>query len=277
MKVAASVLAILMFGVPVRIASSQTIVGQFAGNGDIGPVKHAGSATYDPQSQSYTVVGSGSNMWFDHDEFHFAWRRVKGDCILEAAAKLMDKGVEPHRKLGLMVRQSLEPNSPYVDIAVHGDGMTSLQFRRTADGQTEEIRAPIIGANVIQLQRRGNRFTMSAAWTNGPFASPRSVDVELGDEVYVGLFVCAHNADVSEVGRFHNVRVTIPADEDFVPYRDYIGSNLEILDVATGNRTVVFQSGEPLQAPIGRPTARHSSITHAAGCFDSTLRLAKRR
>jgi len=34
-----------------------------------------------------------------------------------------------------------------------------------------------------------------------------------------------------------------------VPYRDYLGSNLEILDIATGDRTIVYRSPESLQAP----------------------------
>ena len=31
----------------------------------------------------------------------------------------------------------------------------------------------------------------------------------------------------------------MPPKDGWVPYRDYIGSNLEIMDVATGERTVV--------------------------------------
>jgi Tol biopolymer transport system component len=131
--------------------------------------------------------------------------------------------------------------------------MVSLQFRRNVGGPTEEIRAPIIGANYIQLERKSKRFTMSVAWNGGPCVSQRSVDLELSDEVYVGLFVCAHNADVMEKAHFDNVRIIVPAPDDFVPYRDYIGSNLEILDVETGRRTIVYESPEPLQAPNWTP------------------------
>src|SRR5439155_1222048 len=74
-------------------------------------------------------------------------------------------------------------------------------------------------------------------------------DVSLPDTVYVGLFVCAHNDTVVERAAFSNVRITIPAKRDFVPYRDYIGSNLEILDVASGNATIVHQYRGSFQAP----------------------------
>ena len=35
-------------------------------------------------------------------------------------------------------------------------------------------------------------------------------DVDLGDEVYVGLFVCSHNAEVTETATFSNVRIVVP-------------------------------------------------------------------
>ena len=38
-----------------------------------------------------------------------------------------------------MIRQSLDPDSAYADAALHGDGLTSLQFRPTAGGETLEV------------------------------------------------------------------------------------------------------------------------------------------
>jgi Tol biopolymer transport system component len=73
--------------------------------------------------------------------------------------------------------------------------------------------------------------------------------MSLPDTVYVGLFVCAHNDTVTERAAFSNVRITVPAKRDFVAYRDYIGSNLEILDVATGNATIIHRYRGSFQAP----------------------------
>ena len=81
------------------------------------------------------------------------------------------------------------------------------------------------------------------------FVTEQVSDLTLGDEVYVGLYVCSHNKDVMEKAVFRDVRITVPVKDDFVPYRDYIGSNLEILNVESGNRTVVYSSPESLQAP----------------------------
>jgi len=88
--------------------------GIFDGQNDIGKVKHAGSGSYDSKSQQYNVSGSGTNVWAAHDEFHFVWKKMKGDFILRTNAAFIGKGVEEHRKIGWMVRSSLDTNSKHV-------------------------------------------------------------------------------------------------------------------------------------------------------------------
>ena len=63
-----------------RVATPAGPVGIFEAHGDIGMVLHAGSTTFDDAAKSYTVAGSGENMWFAKDAFHFAWKKVSGDC-----------------------------------------------------------------------------------------------------------------------------------------------------------------------------------------------------
>src|SRR5256885_14387910 len=114
----------------------------------------------------------------------------------------------------------------------HGDGLAALQFRRTAGGLTEEVRSSVAAPDVIQLERAGDRYTLSVGRFGDTLAAVRVADVALGDDVYVGLVVCAPHDSVVEQATFRGVRLTPPARSGFVPYRDYIGSNLEILDIA---------------------------------------------
>jgi hypothetical protein len=67
--------------------------------------------------------------------------------------------------------------------------------------------------------------------------------------------VCSLDPERTEKAIFSNVRLTIPAPEGFVPYRDFIGSRLELLDVRTGRRKVIYESEVPFEAPIGLKTA----------------------
>ncbi len=221
----------------------------FDGHGDIGPVRMAGTAVEDAVDGSLLVSGSGANMWFGADEGHFVSRRLRGDFIVSARAAFAGAGVEAHRKLGWMARSTMDPGSPHASAVVHGDGLTSLQFRRSAGADTEEQRLPLTGADQIRLERRGPVFIMSAARFGQPYETVGVADLALGDEVLVGLFVCSHNADVVETARFTNVRVTLPAPPDFVPYQDYLGGAIELLEVDTGRRTTVFRSDRPIQAP----------------------------
>lgn len=224
-------------------------LGPFTNSIDVGNVKHSGTTTFEPNRQAFEISGSGTNMWFDNDEFQFVYRKLSGDFILRARAKLLGVGVDPHRKFGWMIRSSLESDSAYVDIAVHGDGLTSLQFRRTKGAETEQIETELKAPDVIQLARQGGKYVMSAAKFGDPLTSEVLTGVELGDEVYVGLFVCSHNPDVVEKAVFENVRIIAPAAADFRPYRDYIGSHLEVMDLKSGHRSVVHTVHDSLQAP----------------------------
>src|SRR5256885_13952555 len=89
-------------------------VGIFDSHSDIGPVKHPGAASFDEATQQYTLTGSGANIWGTHDEFHFVWKKMKGDFILRANVAFIGKGVEDHRKIGWMVRSSLDTNSKHI-------------------------------------------------------------------------------------------------------------------------------------------------------------------
>lgn len=230
-------------------SAQQPPLDPFEASGDIGSPKHPGSAAFDAVEQTFTLTGSGANMWEARDECQFVWKKLKGDFIIRAEAAFVGESAEPHRKLGLMIRNGLEPDAVYVDAAVHGNGMTSLQWRRDQGGLTEQAPCPVVGGDVVQLARKGNTVTVRLAWQGEAFVRDTAIDLALNEEVYVGLFVCAHNADAIETGKFRNVRLIIPASDQFVPYRDYIGSNIELLDVATGRREIIFRSPESLQAP----------------------------
>ena len=224
-------------------------IGHFEAHGDIGSPQIAGSAAYNAVSQEYSVSASGVNMWTTKDEFHFVWKKMKGDFILQARVELLGQGVDPHRKLGFLVRQSLAAASAYADAAVHGDGLTSLQFRRTKGAITEQVQSTVKSPDFVQLERKGNTYTMSVARFGEPLTTSTQPDLALGDEVYVGLFLCSHNPAVVERAVFRDVRIIRPAKDGFVPYRDYIGSVLEVLDLPTGHRQILQSSAQPFEAP----------------------------
>ena len=242
-------LFLLLFAfVTVQKVAAQNAVGIFDGQTDVGNIKLPGNTKYNPKEQQYKITGSGANIWFNHDAFHFVWKRIKGDFILTTRAAFLGKGVEMHRKMGWMVRTSLDSTSKHINAVLHGDGLTSLQFRREVGNGTEEIKAKITGADIIQLERQGNKYIMSVAHNGETYVTEQVDSLDLGDEVYVGLFVCSHNVNVSETAVFNNTRIVVPAGPKD-GYQHYIGSDIQILDVKTGNSKIIYQSPISLQAP----------------------------
>jgi Tol biopolymer transport system component len=251
-----ALLSFLLFGSEL---GAQKPIGMFDSQADVGSPRQSGSATYEPSQQKYVIAGSGQNMWANHDDFHFVWKRMSGDFILSTRARFIGAGVDPHRKIGWTIRPSLEPQSPHVTAALHGNGLMSLQFRRAAGGTTEEEKSRDSLPNadaVIQLERRDGVYIMSVARFGDTLATQQLTGVSLPDTVYVGLFVCAHNDTVTERAAFTNVRITTPPRPAFVAYHDYIGSNLEILDIATGNATIVHSYRGSFQAPNWTPDGK---------------------
>lgn len=223
--------------------------GEFEDHGDIGMPKLAGSASYDAANQEYAISGAGTNMWFTTDQFHFLWKKISGDFILRTRVGFAGKGAVAHRKAGWMVRPSLDADAPYADAAEHGDGLTSLQFRRAKGANTGEIKLAITNADVLQFERCGGKYIFSAARYGEPFVSGELTNLNLGNEVYTGLFVCSHTEDVVETAVFRDVRIIRPAKTNFVPYRDFIGSVLEILEVHSGRLGKIYSSVQPFEAP----------------------------
>ncbi len=225
-------------------------IGIFEGQGDVGDVKPKGTATYNAQTQQYTLTSSGANVWATTDAFHFLWRKIKGDFILTANVRFLpSKGASEYRKVGVMVRSNLNAGSKHVDVTTHGGKLVAMQYRLKENDSTRQVISKVENADVIQLERRGNKYRMWVAKQGDPFTLDSLTTEAIEEDAYVGIFLCAHNAKAVEKAVFSNVRITVPNKLDFKPYTDYIGSNVEILDLATKNRRVIYQYNKSIQAP----------------------------
>ena len=241
-------LVILCVGAWAQRAPSSA--GIFEGTGDVGVVLHPGSAEYDPASRAYTVVGSGENMWFAKDEFYFAWKKVSGDFSLTAAIAFSEAGGNAHKKAVLMARQSLATDSAYADIAVHGDGLTSLQAREEMGAATHEVGINAAHPRTVRLEKRGDYFYMSLAGPNQDLKfAGGSMRVPLKAPFYVGIGVCAHDKDAVATAVFSNVAFTEGRRDGEA--RQY--TTLETVPVASTDRRVVHVDTARIQYPVWTP------------------------
>jgi len=163
------------------------------------------AAQYDAARRSYTVSGSGENMWFDSDAFQFVWKKVSGDVTIAANIAFPSPGGNAHRKAVLMVRQSLDADSVYADVARHGEGLTSIQFREEKGGTTHEVQSNISAPQRLRLVKQGNyAYMLLAGEGDEPRMAAGSPRFELRDPYYVGIGVCAHDKDAVEQAVFTN-------------------------------------------------------------------------
>jgi len=189
--------------VPLRAQS----MGVFADHSDVGAPKLAGKAVYDETKKSYSVTGGGANMWQAKDSFHFVWKKVSGDAALTADITFEGKGTDPHRKACLLFRQSLDIDAVYADAALHGDGLTSLQYRNTKGANTQEVKTNVTAPRRLRLEKKGRTIALSLAGADGKFAPAGEIQLDLTSPFFVGLGVCSHNDEVLETAVFSNVEL----------------------------------------------------------------------
>ena len=235
-----------------NLRASAAPTGVFESHADVGSVLHPGTLEYDPAKGTYTVSGSGENIWSTADAFHFAWKKVKGDASLAADISFLGKGGNEHRKAVLMVRQSLDADSVYADVALHGNGLTALQYRdekgaATHEIQTQETQPNIAGTERLHIEKRGS-FVYLFLGDGGKelHYSGASMRVPLQGAYYVGIGVCSHDQDVVEKAVFANVDLAA----DLAPVaKTTLYSTLERVTIASTVRHVVYVAPERFEAP----------------------------
>jgi len=223
--------------------------GIFENHSDVGTVLHAGTAEYDPATKSYTLSGSGENMWAAKDGFHFLWKRVSGDVTLTADIAFIGNGGEGHRKAVLMFRQSLDEGAAYVDAALHGDGLTSLQARDEKGADTHEVQANVSAPKRIRLTKRGSDVYMSIPGQGGEMQiAGGSFKVKFDEPFYVGIGVCAHNKDNVEKAVFSNL--------ELVNVKPVLYSTLQTIIVSNTDRRAIYVAPERIEAPNWTPDGK---------------------
>ena len=242
-------------------------VGIFDRAADIGKPKNAGSSTYDEATQTYSMRGSGYNIWFNRDEFQYLYKKMGGNFIVTGDFEFEGETGNAHRKFGWMIRESTDEAAASVNAVVHGDGLTVLQWRSLRgaymrDPEDEVFYAKKTVFRTIQLERVGQKVTMRVANWGEPLQEVTTQEMPyLKDSVLVGLFITAHDSADVQAAKIRNVRMDKPVPPTWhpnpqiklPPLQGVFGSRLETVDVSDGKRMVIRESAERLEAPAWMP------------------------
>jgi TolB protein len=254
--------------------SARQSLGAFTSSQDVGKPSTigAGSASHDAAKNTYTISGGGENVWGTADHMHYVWKKMSGDVTLAATIDFVGTAPESgtpdaHRKAMLMIRQSLDSDSAYADAAVHGDGLTSLQWRDGKGAATHEVQSNTVGPKRVRLEKRGNYFAMSIAGL-GEELRPAggAARVDLSGEFYVGLAVSAHNVARIEKVTFADVALgALPAPP--AGSKTTLINTLETISLRSKDRRVVHvvtQTGR-IEAPNWFPDTTNTLYFNDGG------------
>ncbi|MEP6845131.1 MAG: discoidin domain-containing protein [Panacibacter sp.] len=163
---------------------------------DIGDVGISGSACYSSTTGTFDIKGSGADIWDTDDQFRFAYKTLVGNG--EIKARVVDQdATNPWNKAGIMVRESLDPGSRHVFIALTSGNGVAFQRRIVTGGYSDNdntgagIKAPYW----VRILINGTNYTAyrsadGLAWTQvGPTVNAGFGN---GQPVYAGLAVTSH-------------------------------------------------------------------------------------
>jgi hypothetical protein len=203
--------------------TTETPIGIFQGQSDVGSALVPGSATFDPAKGEYTINSAGYNVWYVRDEFRYLWRRASGDVSLAADVRFPDPNGYGDRKAVLVIRQSLDDDAKEVVVSLHGGGMISIAQRPQKGLRVNDVEYRIasrggrpggespdslvtINARRIGLEKHGDAFTLWVSLDGEPmrpFGPP--IHLPFDAPVYVGIGFCSHLPDKSDTAILSNV------------------------------------------------------------------------
>ena len=230
----ASILFAFIFMTSCQSIENQDNHGIFTSFISINSEIEQGSFSYDEKLQTYAIQSFVDEMASENHSFHVLSAPQQKQFILRARLDTLEDGTA-----GLRVMDEQNPESSYIQLFVRADGQTILSYKSGKDEEKKELGE----ADVLQIERSKDTFIISTARFGETFGERTHIELHLNETVHAGIFASSGSA------QFSNVRITIPVDDDYVPYQDYIGSRLEILNVETGHLEVVHQENRSLQAP----------------------------
>jgi hypothetical protein len=160
-------------------------------NRDIGSVSAAGSASY--SGGTFTVSGSGADIWGTADAFHYMFTSVGSDVTMTARVTSLSN-TNAWSKAGVMMRESLAPGSRDVMVIVSPGRGVAMQYRGTAGGISANVALHSGAAPTwVRLRRSGNTFIGYSSTDGVGWTALGSVSLSLPYGYFVGVPVTAHD------------------------------------------------------------------------------------
>jgi len=171
----------------------------------IGFPPYVGGFTEDPAG-TYTIAASGTDIWDASDQFHFAYKEISGAASIQA--QVLSVGhTDDWAKAGVMIRDTLDPNSAHAMVAITPVNGAWFGLRPATGEGSASIKDPNVTApQWVKLERslgglvRAYYSADGSAWTQLDLAI-----VTMKTPIYIGLALTSHNPDATCEAKFANV------------------------------------------------------------------------
>ena len=171
---------------------------------DIGSVGVTGSASY--SAGTFSVTGSGADIWNSADAFHFVYETLTGDGELVAHVATI-QNASPWTKAGVMIRDTLDPGSAYAYMLVSAAKGTAFQYR-TSDGASAMSTAgtPANAPYWVKVVRAGTTLSGYQSPDGAAWQLIGTATIPMGTTVQIGLAVTSHNNTQAATATFDDVQ-----------------------------------------------------------------------
>ena len=190
---------------------------------DIGELTKEGNISI--QGEAITIKAGGADIWGSHDEFHFAYKNVKGDFNMSVQVESLSEA-HLYTKAGIMARTDLSDSSQHVYFQVFpnnnsrnkNEGGCEFQYRLEEGADMKAIYPDMTTAgnkfNVlfpdtwIRLQRKGDNFESYFSKDNQTWDLFSSFTLEMPEELMLGLAVTSHNSEEYTTAKFSSIELS---------------------------------------------------------------------
>jgi hypothetical protein len=198
------------------------------------------------------MTGSGADIssvdGMEIDEFHFAYKTLTGAGSIVARVESLDN-THAWAKAGVMIREKLNPDSPYAMMAVTPSSGVSFQRRRVmSNTRVKTVATGIVAPYWVKIERdlAGNFRAYSSAngYTWQMLGSPENI--QMGANVYIGLAVTSHDVALTCQAVFSNITIT-----------GSVGSQWANQDIG-----IISNDAEPLYVAVSNSAGAPAVVVH---------------
>jgi hypothetical protein len=182
-----------------------------------------GGIRYEEATDTYTVVGSGKDVWSTSDEFHFAYKELSGNGSIATRIDTVEQVTE-WTKAGVMMRNTLTSDSAFASIFITPANRVCFQYRTTAGQTALSIHTDPNAVTLphwVKLVREGNTFRAQHSrdglrWTDLRGSDSLGIaittwaaaaEIQMKETAYVGLAVTSHAGPLSAEAKMSHVAI----------------------------------------------------------------------